>query len=127
MVKQEKGQSMVEMALVLPVLLILLVGILDFGRTVYSYAHLHMAAQESVRKASLGAKDTEIIQFAKNYVHVGDSSQLLVTITPKEANRKSGDYVKVTLKIPMHIYTPLLANVLPVPDFIETDSTVRVE
>lgn len=127
MVKDEKGQSMVEMALVLPVLLLLLVGVLDFGRTVYSYAHLHMAAQEGVRKAGLGATDTEVTQFVKDYVHLNDASQLQVTITPTEANRQSGDYVKLSLKNPLSLYTPLLSNFLPVPEFIETDSTVRVE
>ncbi|HLO12995.1 MAG TPA: TadE/TadG family type IV pilus assembly protein [Pseudoneobacillus sp.] len=125
--KDESGQSMVEMALVLPVLVLLLVGILDFGRIMYSYAHLHMAAQESVRKGGLGAKDLEIIEFARNYVHLGDSSQLEVTITPSEANRRSGDYVQVTLKYPLHLFTPFLSKILPVPQFFETDSTVRVE
>lgn len=127
MIKDESGQSLVEMALVLPILLMLLIGILDFGRVVYSYAHLHMAAQESVRKGALGAYDVEITQFAKNYVHIGDSSKLEVTISPNESSRHSGDYVKVTLKYPLQLYTPLLSKILPVPEFIETDSTVRVE
>jgi hypothetical protein len=125
--KDERGQSMVEMALVLPVLLLLLIGILDFGRIIYSYAHLHMAAQETVRKGGLGAKDLEIVQFAKGYVHLGESSQLNVIITPSETSRHSGDYVKVTLKYPFKLYTPLISDILPVPEYIETDSTVRVE
>jgi Flp pilus assembly protein TadG len=125
--KDESGQSLVEMALVLPILLLLLVGILDFGRILYSYAHLHMAAQESVRKSGLGAKDLETIQFAKNYIHLGDSSQLKVTVAPTDVNRKSGDYVKVTLEYPLKVYTPLLSNILPIPEFIISDSTVRVE
>jgi Flp pilus assembly protein TadG len=125
--KDESGQSMVEMALVLPVLLLLLVGILDFGRILYSYAHLHMAAQETVRKGGLGSKDLEIAQFAKNYIHLGDSSKLQVKVSPSDANRHSGDYITVTLKYPLQIYTPLLSDILPVPEYIETDSTVRVE
>jgi Flp pilus assembly protein TadG len=127
MKKDESGQSMVEMALVLPVLLLLLVGILDFGRIFYSYSHLHMAAQETVRKGGLGAKDLEITQFARNYIKLGNSSKLLVTISPSDNNRRSGDYVTVTLKYPLQIYTPLLSDILPVPEFIVTDSTVRVE
>jgi Flp pilus assembly protein TadG len=125
--KDESGQSMVEMALVLPILLLLLVGMLDFGRILYSYAHLHMAAQETVRKGGLGAKDLEITQFAKNYIHLGDSGKLHVTVSPIETNRQSGDYVTVTLKYPLQIYTPLLSDIIPFPEYIETDSTVRVE
>jgi Flp pilus assembly protein TadG len=125
--KDESGQSMVEMALVLPVLLLLIVGMLDFGRILYSYAHLHMAAQETVRKGGLGSKDLEITQFAKNYIHLGDSSKLQVKVTPTDSNRHSGDYITVTLKYPLQIYTPLISDILPVPEYIETDSTVRVE
>ena len=57
--RDERGQSLVETALVLPVLLLLLVGILDFGRIMYSYAHLHMAAQETVRVGGLDKSDSE--------------------------------------------------------------------
>ncbi|MHC0036747.1 TadE/TadG family type IV pilus assembly protein [Pseudoneobacillus sp. C159] len=126
MVRNEKGQSIVEMALVLPVLLLLLVGIFDFGRTVYSFSKLHMAAQETVRKAGLGATDLEITQFAKNYLQQSDGT-LQVTITPTQANRKSGEYVKVTLKNPLKLNTPLLSKIIPLPEYIEANSTVRVE
>jgi Flp pilus assembly protein TadG len=125
--KEESGQSMIEFALILPVVVLLLVAILDFGRIIYSVADLHMAAQETVRKAGLGAKDLEITQFARNYIHLSESSQLQVSISPTEANRHSGDYVKVTLKYPWKLYTPLLSDILPVPEYIESDSTVRVE
>jgi hypothetical protein len=125
--KDERGQSAVELALVLPILLLLIVAVLDFGRIMYSYAHLHMAAQETVRKGGLGTGDSELTQFAKNYIHLSDSSQLQVIITPTETNRKSGDYLKVSLKYPLKLNTPLLSRFLPVPDFIETNSTVRVE
>jgi Flp pilus assembly protein TadG len=34
--KSEKGQAAVEFALVLPILLLLILGIIDFGRILYS-------------------------------------------------------------------------------------------
>lgn len=125
--KDESGQSMVETALLLPVLLLLLVGILDFGRFLYSYSHLHMAAQESVRVGGLGNGDGEIVDFAKEYIHLGDSTNLQIGISPQEAYRNSGDYVTVNLKYPFHLYTPLLSKVFPTPLWIETESTIRVE
>lgn len=127
MKKDERGQSMVETALLLPVLLLLLVGILDFGRVIYSYAHLHMAAQETVRVGSLGSSDSEINDFARNYVHLGDSTKLEIDISPIEVNRKSGEYMTVNLKYPFQLYTPLLSKVFPSPLLIETESTIRVE
>ena len=135
--KDERGQSLVETALVLPLLLLLIVGILDFGRVTFSYAHLQMAAQETVRKGGLGKTDAEMTAFAKNYVHLGDSSKLIVEISTLSDNnmqpiaagtpRKSGNYVKVKLKYPLKLYTPLLSNLFPSPLYAETDSTIRVE
>jgi Flp pilus assembly protein TadG len=126
-IQEEKGQSLVEMALLLPVLLLILVGIIDFGRVLYSYSHLHLATQETARLGGLGKSDSEITQFAKDYIHIGDSSMLNVTITPNDVSRESGDYVTVTLEYPMELMTPLLSNILPSPIQLQADSTIRVE
>ena len=45
------GQSMVEFALILPVFILLLVGILDVGRAVYAYNTINNAAREAGRLA----------------------------------------------------------------------------
>jgi hypothetical protein len=125
--KDERGQSMVETALVLPILLLILVGIIDLGRFVYSYAHLQMAAQETVRLGGLDKNDQSIIDFAHQYVQLGDPNKLQVDITPNDAGRHSGDYVTVKLKYPFILYTPLISTIFPSPLYIETDSTIRVE
>lgn len=125
--KDERGQSMVETALLLPVLLLLLVGIIDFGRLIYSYAHLHMAAQETVRLGGLNKSDQAITGFAHQYVQLGDPTKLQVDITPSDLVRHSGEYVTVTLQYPFTLYTPLISMILPSPLFIETESTIRVE
>ena len=44
----EKGQSLVELALVLPVLLIILAGTVDLGRILFYYLSMRNAAQEGV-------------------------------------------------------------------------------
>lgn len=49
--RHEKGQSMVEFALVLPILLIVLCGILDFGWLYYNQITLNNAAREGARYA----------------------------------------------------------------------------
>ncbi|WP_053600900.1 TadE/TadG family type IV pilus assembly protein [Bacillus sp. FJAT-18017] len=125
--KGESGQSLVETALVLPLLLMLIAGIFDIGRLTYMYAHLHMAAQETVRKGGLGATDTEITEFAKNYVQVGDSSKLEISITPSGTVRRSGEYMTVRLKYPFRLYTPFVSSLFPNSLYAETDSTIRIE
>lgn len=51
------GQTMVEFALVLPILLMLLFGILEVGRMIYTYAAVHNASREAVRYASAIGRD----------------------------------------------------------------------
>ena len=47
----EAGQGLAEFALVLPVLLLVMMGILDFGRAVFAYNSLSNAARDGARVA----------------------------------------------------------------------------
>jgi Flp pilus assembly protein TadG len=126
MIRKQEGQSLTEFALLVPLLLMLICGILDFGRVMYAYLHLSLAAQETVRLAGLGKGDSEITAFAKNYEQLGDANLLHVTIFPAQTSRKSGDYVKVTLSYTLSYLTPVISNIIPKP-VITVDSTIRVE
>lgn len=125
--KDERGQALVEMALILPILLLLLVGIIDVGRVIYSYAHLQMAAQETVRLGGLGKNDQAITNFADQYITLGDPTNLKVKITPKDTERHSGDYVTVELSFPFTFNTPFVSQLFPSPFYLDTKSTIRVE
>lgn len=48
---ERRGQSMVEFALILPIFVLLVFGILDLGRGVYAYHTLNNAATEGARVA----------------------------------------------------------------------------
>jgi hypothetical protein len=50
--QKTKGQSLVEMALILPVLLMIIFGIVDLGYYVYGYATIYQAARNGSEKAS---------------------------------------------------------------------------
>lgn len=127
MIRDQRGQSLTEFALLVPLLLLLVCGTIDFGRIVYAYMHLNIAAQETVRLGGLGKGDVEITDFANNYVIVGEPGTLEVLISPLDTARDSGDYVTVTLRSPFIPVTPLLSEVLPDSYMIITDSTIRVE
>ncbi len=47
----ERGQALVEFALILPVFLLLLFGLFDLGRAVYAYNTISNASREAVRVA----------------------------------------------------------------------------
>ena len=48
----QRGQSLVELALVMLLLLLLLVGVVDFGRAFHSYITITNASREGARRAS---------------------------------------------------------------------------
>jgi TadE-like protein len=50
-VRSQRSQSMTEFALILPLLLVFIFGMLDFGRGIYYYVTLQQAVQEGARVA----------------------------------------------------------------------------
>ncbi|HEX6328346.1 MAG TPA: TadE/TadG family type IV pilus assembly protein [Jiangellaceae bacterium] len=58
--RADRGAVMVELALVLPVLLMLLVGIIEFGRAYNLQLTLQSAAREGAREAALGRELGEV-------------------------------------------------------------------
>jgi Flp pilus assembly protein TadG len=65
--RSERGQSLVELAITLPILLLLLLGTLDFGMAIFSYSMLRDAAQEGAFYGSFNPSNiTEIENRARN-------------------------------------------------------------
>jgi Flp pilus assembly protein TadG len=58
--KSDRGSVAVEFALVLPVLLLIVFGIIDFGRALNAQIALTGAAREGVRLAALGYPDAAV-------------------------------------------------------------------
>jgi Flp pilus assembly protein TadG len=63
---RERGAAAVEFALVLPILVAILLGIVDFGLQINSQAIIANAAREGARTASLGGTEAEAVNAAKN-------------------------------------------------------------
>ena len=61
-----RGQSMVELALVLPLLAFMLVIAIDFGRIYFSYIQINNAAREGAKYAAQAPTDTVSINAAAN-------------------------------------------------------------
>jgi Flp pilus assembly protein TadG len=55
---QTRGQSLVELAILLPMMMILVAGIVDIGRAYYTYLSLHDAAAEGAAYGSIHPSDT---------------------------------------------------------------------
>lgn len=111
--RNRKGQSMVEFALVLPLLLLLLGGIIDFGHAFYQYSSIENAARDAARRASINKsteeKDEDIISSVKNSLPA--SWKANVTIT-----RQSGLPVTATVTCkPQAFYGRIYTALMPDP------------
>jgi hypothetical protein len=56
----ERGQSLVEFAMVVPLLLLLVFGVIDFGRLLMNQVTLTNAVREGARLASVGGTSGEV-------------------------------------------------------------------
>lgn len=69
--RRERGQELVEFALILPLLLLLMVGIFEFGYVVFAYNTLSNAVREGARYGSVNppvdqaAKDAIIVRASR--------------------------------------------------------------
>jgi Flp pilus assembly protein TadG len=122
-----KGQSLVETALVLPIILLLLMGIIDFGFMFNNYLMVGNASREGARKAAAGATDSEIRALVGNASATLDASRMTVTITPSQLQRKKGDEVAVTVDYDYSMITPIISSIVPGPLHLRSRSVMRVE
>ncbi|MBI0577633.1 pilus assembly protein [Neobacillus cucumis] len=123
--KSEKGQSLVEFALIIPMLMLLLFGIIDFARIFHVYLTMDHAGREAARAASIGKDDSTIKSTA-----VFDASNIglttdKITITPT-GTRSSGSNVNITITYPITFLTPLIGNIVG-PITLKDTTVMRVE
>ncbi|HJV46796.1 MAG TPA: TadE/TadG family type IV pilus assembly protein [Bacillota bacterium] len=125
--RSEKGQSLVEMALILPILLLLLTGMLDFGTLIHVELVMDHAGREAARAASVGKNDLDIKQLTMNQAAGLDITQLTVMIDPDPTSRQQGTYATVTLSYPIHFFTPVIGAFFPKPYVLQNKTVMRVE
>ncbi|HVJ48565.1 TadE family protein [Desulfitobacterium sp.] len=125
--QEERGQAMVEMALILPLFLLLLFGMIEMGRVGYAYVTVSNAARSGVRVATTGGMDQDI----QNAVILGaptlNQAELTIIITPTQIDRQSGQSVQVQVTYPVHLIVPLISNILPNPFVVSSILSMRVE
>ncbi len=125
--KSERGQSTVELALTLTVLMLIVFAIVDFGRVFHAYLTIEHAGREAARAASVGGSDTRIRDAAFGAATGLDQTKVGMTIYPSQSERKRGTYTKITLEYEIDISTPLMAQIIPNPLTIDNQTVMRVE
>ena len=123
----ERGQALVELALVLPILLLVLMGIVDFGRVFHGHLAVTSASRQAAREASLGRTDAEIMTAARNAASPLAPEQIVVTVTPAFSARQAGTSIEVTVTYSLEIITPLIQPFLPNPYQVRARVVTRRE
>lgn len=127
MLKCERGQAAVEFALVLPVLLLLVMGIFEFGRIFFSYLVISEMAREGARYGVVGHTNTEIESHIESLNTALDPARLVITVTPPDANRGRGGGLTVAVDYSVDLVAPLVGAVLPDPFPLAASCTMREE
>ena len=125
--KGEEGQSMVEFALVVPIFLILLLGIVEFGHIFYSYLMIENASRDGARYGSVWASDTEIREIVKEKTISLEQSKLTISISPTYSYRERGERIEVGVQYQVPLWAPIWKEILPNPFPISTETVMRVE
>lgn len=126
-IKKEKGQSMVEFALVIPVLLLIVIGIIEFGFMFSSYLTLTNASREAVRFISLGGDDVSAILRANNVAVNTDPNRMEINISPTSSNRSRGDSVTVEIIYAYDFLTPFMDALMGNNFNLRVEATMRIE
>jgi Flp pilus assembly protein TadG len=123
--RNDKGQSMVEMAIILPVLLLILFSIFEFGRILGAYMLIHDLARDGVRYGVVGMSDQSI----KDHIMEHDSFLNInsddINITP--SIRSLGSALTVGIDYEIEIITPIISSIVPNPINLRAEYVMRVE
>lgn len=125
-ITDDRGQALVEFALVVPVLLLLVLGIMEFGMVIHEYMVVTGAAREGARIAALGGNDTAVETAVKDAAVNFDKADIRVTVSPSPT-RIQGEPVTVTVTYPFKPVTPLIGAVFSAGYNINGAAVMRVE
>jgi Flp pilus assembly protein TadG len=131
--RRGRGQALVEFSLALIPFLLILMGIIDLGRGIYTSSGVNQAAREIARATSVHPCNT-------GSCTLGNSTETLATIATQKGlvpglgspassvtfdcttvsdvivpgtTCLSGDYVRITVRVPFAALTPVLSMVAP--------------
>jgi Flp pilus assembly protein TadG len=125
-IKNERGQSLVELAISLVLLLVLLSGAVEFGMAFFQFIQLRDAAQEgalygSINPTAASAIETRARGASTSPINLADTSKVTVTITAKDKttnNTKAlssaceGDGLVVKLTYQHQVFMPFMSAIV---------------
>lgn len=110
MFMNQKGQALVEFVLILPIFLMILFAIVDFGNLLYS-------------KNKLQNQSTDIIRLVQNGDELSEISKVYSSVDIKIEDYEA-DYQKVILTEDIDLITPFLDRFLGDPCQVEVERII---
>jgi len=117
---RDRGAAAVEFALVLPILLLLVIGIIEFGRAYHVQTTLSNAARDGVRVMALQdsatAARTRVVKSAPTLDLTTDMIKVEPTTPCSGSGSVPDTFATVTIEYPL----PLLSGYLPIKEITLT-------
>lgn len=126
-IKNNRGQSIVELAILLPVLVMIMLGILQLGLVFNAYTIISNAARDGARTAAVGGHDSAVLASTGSNTASLDPANLNVTITPGLTYRVSGSSVEVSVSYDIDVVVPFIGAIIGDSIPLNATSTMRVE
>lgn len=129
----QRGQALVEFALVIPLFLILVLGIVDFGLGLRAWISITNSAREGARVGAVRGNCDAIIEQVMDTSGGLVTADDQVTISPSDCDTNAGDSVSVTVDYEYNFVTPLggmlslIGGGIPSSVSISSTSVMRVE
>lgn len=96
---RRKGQALVEFALVLPFLIVLIIGIMEFGWLTKNQLTVNNAAREGARTAAVGRPTSEVTSVIQNQTSSVPGSPNALTITMKRDDNNAANGYNYTINL----------------------------
>ena len=106
--RARRGAALVEFAVVAPILMLILLGTIEFGRVMLLKNSVTAAAREAAREATLpSSTEQTVTDAATNYTDQVSPETATVSISPLLISVEAGDMITVTVTIPASAISPL--------------------
>lgn len=119
--RNEEGQAVVEFALILPLLILLIFGMIDFGWLFYNKIEVNNASREGARYAAIHWNEADYVTDTENLVYSFTSGSPAVTVTAGST--------EVTVKVSKNVtvLTGVTSTFLGSTVNLSSDCTMRKE
>lgn len=140
LIRDQKGQAVVELALVMPILVFFMLAIMEGGRIFAGYLELQNAARDGARYAAIHCAERdvpdgqidlwvtdELIPLVQSRLTMLDPANLSIEFVRKKNVDKSEVWVELTLNYPMEIVTPVISTITGNPFNLRVTMAMRNE